>query len=201
MSTERIHWGLDEQGECVRFASDVNGKRRLLTPTENADLDMAAQVRWIKQCKTMRAAPRKYESGTVRPRFTPRYLQYAAWAEGRDPGYAPTMADLLLLASERRARMGKPSETSPIVRLKMKPFTPPAGWVSALDLEISRQWRKSGKNPRKSTVDRWITRNPPKPRIKVDPSNGTRWFPPKWVTAEFTRWSPRPANSELPDSQ
>jgi hypothetical protein len=35
-----------------------------------------------------------------RPELSARYLQFVQWKRGLDPGYAPTMADLALLAAE-----------------------------------------------------------------------------------------------------
>lgn len=74
-------------------------------------------------------------------------------------------------------------------------WQPPPGYIGVKTICTDARFRKSGKNPPRSTIDVWIRaaeRNKCKPRIVRAPDSQEVHLPEDWVLEQIKRWNPRP---------
>jgi len=68
-------------------------------------------------------------------------------------------------------------------------WSPPPEHVGAKAIVHSERFRKAGKNPSRSTLQRWAETDKVKP--VYDPISGEAHYPETWVHDRFGRWTPR----------
>ncbi len=68
-------------------------------------------------------------------------------------------------------------------------WTTPKGYVTISEIERLPDFEKSGKNPRRTTVDYWIEKDPPE--IITNPHTRERCVPHQWVKAHVEQWQPK----------
>ncbi|HUU98418.1 MAG TPA: hypothetical protein VM487_22010 [Phycisphaerae bacterium] len=73
-------------------------------------------------------------------------------------------------------------------------WTPPKGYVSTTNIKHDDEFRKDGKNPSRTTIEKWQERDPPKKIVK-DPATGENWYPRTWAMKHVKAWSPRNSGS------
>lgn len=86
-------------------------------------------------------------------------------------------------------------------RSKPTPWRPPEGYVGTKEICHDVRFRKSGKNPQPSTIQRWVERaareNEPIEIVKA-PDTGENFYPEAWIVRQIERWRPRSTPSRVP---
>jgi len=94
--------GLDDSGRWVLRVRGADGTERGPTPAEQDERDRRFAESVASMSNEARNVLTAMQTESFRPPLSSRYLEFTAWAEGRNPGYAPSMADLVMLAAERQ---------------------------------------------------------------------------------------------------
>jgi hypothetical protein len=99
-------------------------------------------------------------------------------------GVAPPVA-----ATEERP-FGEAAEEPSGAKEAAPAWTPPAGSVGAKTVCQDARFRKQGKNPSRSTIQRW-ERKARGGRVGSDPRSGEIYYAEKWVEDRWGEWNPR----------
>jgi len=93
-----------------------------------------------------------------------------------DEAVIGTLPDLL---AEDAGRPNKP----------IKRWEPPAGYVSVQKIMSDERFRKNGKNPQRSTIQRWMETRGTK--VVKHPHKHLVHVPEEWAHEQIERWTPR----------
>lgn len=73
---------------------------------------------------------------------------------------------------------------------------PPSNYVAVSTIERTDEYKKSGKNPPRTTIQRWETADPV---VKVHaPGSNEVSYPKEWVDQHWNAWSPRSSKRNTP---
>lgn len=75
-------------------------------------------------------------------------------------------------------------------RRKRKLAWPPPGYIGVKAITTALKYRKNGKNPPRSTIQRWVAAEKPR-STKRDPETGECFYPESWVDRRWKRWMPQ----------
>ena len=70
-----------------------------------------------------------------------------------------------------------------------KAWEPPEGYVRVSTIQGDEEYQKDGKNPPRTTIQQWETRD--RPDIVQDPATTENCYPKGWVSECMKKWSPR----------
>lgn len=127
-----------------------------------------------------------YGGETVRVRING--TEEFSWAWGHGLGYTITESGFRLLDGDES------TPDASAKRAELRQWEPPAGLVRVSVIENDKRYRKRGKNPPRSTIQKWYDMKPPAgtdPVVK-DPQTSECCYPVEWVEDRWREWKPRP---------
>lgn len=168
-----------------RLRADYEDKRRhdlaeaqAARKQETRDRCRASARTWKRLISDLTAAERALNAGEF-GQFAVIMQKLATWHSEVAEDVCPVKAE----------SSGGRSKAAP-------PWTPPPGYVGTNTIKYAGRFRKHGKNPASSTIQRWVERSgshsdsPVKKKV-VDPVTHERYYPESWVKEQIQRWNPR----------
>jgi hypothetical protein len=147
------------------------------------------------------------ESGYTEALVTALWAEYRSDCEAmrlETPDDTPVGDGVTMTRNKRRfdraAMSEQPVSLPSVLRVSGKPWEPPNGYVGTNEIVNDARFRKNGKNPVQSTIQRWVDRDNREAKknansqviIERAPDTHECYYPESWVFEQIKRWHPRP---------
>lgn len=99
------------------------------------------------------------------------------------------------ITSEGLAVLERDDANTPVTDVRRpKRWEPQPGYVGTKTITTDERFRKDGKNPPQSTMQRWVKRSEKEGEpVHTDkaPDSGEKFYPEQWVLEQIERWHPQ----------